>query len=193
MLTLNAEEITEWRKIIFSAPASDFSFEISTCGLSQPIPPKKDIAWSGKIEPCYNLITNDQWLWGECSITTLKYAYSLTHHTKSKEVEFSDCRVSPQCKDKKIYPKYIFSAYTNINLLSKHSYQGYLTEEEFITLANMLLEDVRSIKTKRGGVVNTAQVEGFIEYFTKKLDELSKLKKSAKPNQAYAEKLKSVH
>ncbi len=178
---LYAEEITEWRQMTFSVPTIHFAFQITTCATRNIA--GKNTVWSGNIDPYYSVIegknTFEKWYWGNCSIETLKYAHKLTDKTKSAKVESEYWQPDQEKIDTNVPPKYMFIVCNDVNKGYGKSYEGYLTEEEFITLANMLLEDVRSAKTKRGGVVNTAQVEGFIEYFTKKLDELSKLKKSA--------------
>ncbi len=182
--SLYAEEITEWREMTFSAPSIDIGFKLNACPLGTTL--KTGYVWNGDINPYYSVIegknTFEKWYWGNCSIETLKYAYKLTDKIKSSKVKNEDWEAPAENIATKKSHKYIFTVSNDLKNIHNKSYEGYLTEEEFITLANMLLEDVRSIKTKRGGVVNTAQVEGVIEYFTKKLDELSKLKKSAKPN-----------
>ena len=169
------EEISEWREIVFYVPAVDFSFEIRTCQIS--IEEEKSGNWNGSIQPECNIITgmgkDDKWFIVQCSIDTLKYAYWLTNKTRASIVNHSDWDKDPNPLSMRI--KFLFTVRNNIGEINKKSYEGEITEKEFLKLVEMLKSDSNASRMLQSDS-NSKESIDFSKYLIRKENQIKRFR-----------------
>ena len=142
-------ENIQWRKMTFESKAEGLSFSIQTCHPTIINDAEKGRVWDGKISPVYipGPDLNESmggWMWGNCSIETLLYSYSITEKGgdafKANDAGYS------------------FKVYLDYFDLNRPSYTGFIEKKDFTKLVELLIKDINSQKKRTSSEAENSRI-----------------------------------